>query len=843
MRLTMYLRSKEAAVRRAHAGRVSLAAAAAGAVIAAGLAAASASTTAPRALAAAQAAAPDTITTVAGGVGGPGPATSVALLSPCGLRYTGGALYVGTDNAVRRINPVTDGLTNVAGDNATSDVSGSAPATGDAIAGACNLAADSRGNFLVPLGTGVDVIAALTGTFYGKRMTAGHLYQIADFGSQGNVVDVEPGAGGSLLATVNGQPQSHGNAPLGAHIYVIAERTGSFYGQKMTGGHTYTIAGTTLRTSSPFDGVVATKAWLGSYLGNFRVDHAGNLVFAEPVALPGGVSLGETGSLVRVLAEKTATFYGQKMERGHIYNIAGEWRLPALGGNGVPATKAGLYAPSALAFDSSGNVLIADWGQVRVVAVRNGTFYGRAMKSGYIYTIAGTSEPATTKSPVYSGDGGPALKAVFATVAIAADGNGNVLLTSNTGRVLMIAEKTGTFYAKKMYAQHIYSIAGYVYLLAGYPTRGSSGDGGAATSAELHPVGVAYDRVDGLTLIPDIGVSGIRAVASRTGTYFGQKMTAGDIYAIAGAKDLTPRSGVPGRDAGFDLYPRMQLAVTAAGNVVAAQNQFNVAQVLADKSGTFYGQRMKAGYVYTIAGTGTAGYSGDKGPAVKAELNDAGSAAVDGNGNILLADGPRVRVIAAKTGTFYGVAMTAGDIYTIAGDGSETYSGDGGPATAAGMAPRELTVDKTGNVLISDSFNSRIRVLAARSGTFYGAAMTAGDIYTIAGGGSATTANGVPATTASIYAGETAIDPAGNVVLDDGSAVRVVAVRTGAFYGQKMTAGDIYTIGGTSSGTQTFGDGGPATKAFLNIDGLAVTPAGDVLIADVLNSRIRSIAG
>jgi hypothetical protein len=90
---------------------------------------------------------------------------------------------------------------------------------------------------------------------------------------------------------------------------------------------------------------------------------------------------------------------------------------------------------------------------------------------------------------------------------------------------------------------------------------------------------------------------------------------------------------------------------------------------------------------------------------------------------------------------------------------------------------------------------------------------------------------------------QSAVDPAGNVILNNEVSVLAVAVKTGTFYGMKMTAGDIYIIGGNDAGTWVFGDGGQATKAFLNVNGLALTQAGNVLIADRLNFRIRSIAG
>jgi hypothetical protein len=159
---------------------------------------------------------------------------------------------------------------------------------------------------------------------------------------------------------------------------------------------------------------------------------------------------------------------------------------------------------------------------------------------------------------------------------------------------------------------------------------------------------------------------------------------------------------------------------------------------VADTSGTFYGQAMTAGHIYTIAGNGTSGDAGDGGLATSAELSFPTGAGVDAHGNVLIADGSnnQIRAVAASTGTFYGQAMTAGHIYTIAGNGTSGYSGDGGPATAAALDIRAApTVDSVGNVVFADVFNSVVRVVAAASGTFYGVAMKAGDIYTVAGTG------------------------------------------------------------------------------------------------------------
>jgi sugar lactone lactonase YvrE len=222
---------------------------------------------------------------------------------------------------------------------------------------------------------------------------------------------------------------------------------------------------------------------------------------------------------------------------------------------------------------------------------------------------------------------------------------------------------------------------------------------------------------------------------------------------------------------------------------------------------------------------------------------------VDGDGNLVIADSGngRIRVVAGRTGTFYGRAMTAGDIYSIAGDGSTAYAGDGGPATSAGIDPESVSLDQAGNLVMADMVNDRIRVVAEHTGTFYRQAMTAGDIYTVAGDGTEGFAgDGGPATAAELaHPTDVVVDDAGNLVIADqfSNRVRVVAEREGTFYGQPMTAGDIYTVAG--DGTTGFaGDAGPGPAAELaSPEGVAVTAAGQLLIADTVNNRIRQLAG
>jgi DNA-binding beta-propeller fold protein YncE len=177
-----------------------------------------------------------------------------------------------------------------------------------------------------------------------------------------------------------------------------------------------------------------------------------------------------------------------------------------------------------------------------------------------------------------------------------------------------------------------------------------------------------------------------------------------------------------------------------AGNLVIANPNARQVELVPAKTGTFFGQNMTAGHIYAVAGNGGPGPGGTGVPATKTGLNSPMGVAVDGAGNLVIADegaaqlvggthhGSRVRVVAASTGTFYGVPMTAGDIYTVAGtvDGLG-FSGDGGPAVQAAVI-----ADDAGNVVIADLTDNRIRVVAARTGTFYGQQMTAGNIYTVA---------------------------------------------------------------------------------------------------------------
>ena len=162
------------------------------------------------------------------------------------------------------------------------------------------------------------------------------------------------------------------------------------------------------------------------------------------------------------------------------------------------------------------------------------------------------------------------------------------------------------------------------------------------------------------------------------------------------------------------------------------------------------------GVITTVAGNGTAGYSGDSGAATGAELNQPYGIAMDVVGNLYIADyyNNRIRKVDAATGA----------ITTVAGNGNQGYSGDGGPATGAELYyPDGVAVDAAGNLYIADAYNQRIRKVTAATGV----------ITTVAGNGAAfDSGDGGPAISAGVYNPyAVAVDAAGNMYTRDSTGL------------------------------------------------------------------------
>jgi PKD repeat protein len=328
--------------------------------------------------------------------------------------------------------------------------------------------------------------------------------------------------------------------------------------------------------------------------------------------------------------------------------------------------------------------------------------------------------------------------------------------------------------------------------IAGTGTAGFVGDGGQATSAQLNaPIGVAVDQ-SGNAYVADVMNRRIRRVTP-----------AGTITTIAGT-GTAGFSGDGGQATSAQLNGPFGVAVDQNGNVYIADTVNNRVRRVTS-----------AGQITTVAGTGTAGSTGDGGQATSAQLNVPEGVALDANGNLYVAEfaGHRVRRV-----------TTAGVISTFAGTGTAGSGGDGGQATSAQLRnPIGVTVDAAGNVYIADSGNHKIRRVTAQ-----------GVISTFAGTGTAGfTGDGGQATSAQLSGpfGVT-VDAGGNVYIGDTGNNRIRRVTS---------AGTITTIAGTGVAANT-SDGNPASSAQINTPtGVAVGRDGSLYVASTNGNRIRKI--
>jgi hypothetical protein len=335
-----------------------------------------------------------------------------------------------------------------------------------------------------------------------------------------------------------------------------------------------------------------------------------------------------------------------------------------------------------------------------------------------ITTVAGNGTAG------YSGDGVYATTSELnAAYAIAFDQAGN----------LYIADQSNNRVRKV-------NAAGIITTIAGNGTAGYSGDNSAAIAAALYrPNAVTFDNI-GNIYFSDYGNSRIRRVN-----------TSGIITTIAGTGTLGD-SGDGGVATLAMINSPVGLAFDAIGNLFFTEEGGNRIRMI-----------NTSGIINTIAGTGTMGYSGDNGFATAAHLNTPGQITFDNLGNLYFADESNNRIRKINT---------AGIITTIAGTGTQGYTGDNGTATAAELyEPYGVACDNMGNVFISDTWNNVVRKIN-----------TSGIITTIAGtgfgaGGSCTGAysgDGAAAILAELNAtGGLTFDTSGNLYIADGCNNRI----------------------------------------------------------------------
>lgn len=333
--------------------------------------------------------------------------------------------------------------------------------------------------------------------------------------------------------------------------------------------------------------------------------------------------------------------------------------------------------------------------------------------------------------------------------------------------------------------------------IAGTGFGGFTSDGIPATSSGVfRPYDVGMDSL-GNIYVGDVGNNRIRKID-----------TFGIIHTIAGTGTAGYNGdAIPATTAHLNFPYGM--AVNQMGHVVISDMDNNRIRLIQSAE--------SGGLIYTIAGTGVAGYSGDGGPASLAKVNNPQGIFWDAIGNVYFADAwnHRVRKISA-----------AGTITTIAGNGTATSFGDGGPATAAGVNhPSGLSVDTAGNIYIAEMMGHRIRKVSP-----------SGIITTIAGTGTLGFAgDGGPATAANIrYPKGVCVDRAGNIFFadTDNQVIRQVIAATGT----------ITTIAGAPGIAAYGGDGGPASAAKFNfLQALFLDKKGNLYIGDCVNNRVRKI--
>lgn len=600
-----------------------------------------------------------------------------------------------------------------------------------------------------------------------------------------------------------------------------------------TTGVITTIAGSGTRcepaTGTCGDGGPATSAAFNFPLG-VALDANGNVYVADAF-----------DNRVRAINMGTTavTIFGVKIQPGNIAAVAGNGVSCATPtgkcGDGGSAIGPTLNYPQSVAFDSAGNLYIADTrdNKIRMIA---------PAASPVITTVAGTG--STCIPTTRCGDGGPATAAnLYQPMSISIDPTtSNIYIADTFGNKVRLVS------------------GGNISTIAGTGAQGFAGDGAVATSALLNrPESVFLDGAGNL-IIADQGNERIRQISG------------GNISTIAG--------GGLGNDGGPALNAILadpfNLTEDSSGNLYIADTLNNRIRFI----------NANTHIISTFAGTGNAGYTGDNGAATSATLDGPTGVAIDSAGDVFIADTNNqvIREVLTASGNIITYAGTGkscalgnptnpcGDngpatsatftdplaialdssnnlyiadysvhrvrevnastqiITTIAGVGIAGKGGNGGPANAAHLDhPSGVAVGSTGNVYIDDSYNNEIRCIGC-IGPGYINDYALNTAFSLTG-------DGGPATNASMWAPmEVGLDPAGDLFIGGGNnnVVQRVSAATGII---GTVAGDYAQkgVGGFS------GDGGPATAAKISNDGLVVDPQGNLYIADAGNNRIRLV--
>lgn len=465
-----------------------------------------------------------------------------------------------------------------------------------------------------------------------------------------------------------------------------------------------------------------------------------------------------------IAIDAAGVLYIADNSNGLIRTVSTDGRITRFAGGGASFADGALLSTTlpgmtSLVFDSRGGLVAAVSSSRQI----------RRVNAGVVTTIAGILPSAS------AGENVSALStSILDPIGIAFDASGNLHYTDQIdNRVRRI------------------SPAGLVTTTAGNGIFGGDGNDGLATNAQVGvPRGLAFDRTGNLFIVSGFG-AGVRRVA-----------TTGIITTLVGGRGAG-FSGDGGAATQAQLFNPIGIATDSDGHVFIAD------------AGNHRIRRVDAAtqVISTVAGTGEAGFSGDGGPAISAQLSSPRFLAFDPAGNLLISDlgNRRIRRI-SRTGV----------ITTIAGTGETGATGDGGPATAANIGNLTgIAVDTSSNIYFAGV--NRIRRITP-----------AGIISTIAGTGAA------GFTGESSLATNATMDTPGAVAIDAAGAIHFVDQRN--FRIRKLTPSPIVAEGITNGATLKVGPVAPGE--IISIFGFDLGPAGGVGLAlDETGKVTNSLAG
>lgn len=498
------------------------------------------------------------------------------------------------------------------------------------------------------------------------------------------------------------------------------------------------------------DGIISTFA--GNGKSGSSLD--GGLATESSLKYPAALAFDNSGNLL--IADSGNHVVRMVTLDGRLVKVAGKG-YKSSGGDEGPALEAGLNTPAGLAVDSKGNIYVADMGnnQIRVIA-----------PDGMIDRFAGRD--SSSSGGGFGGGSGdqtvPRNAVLYSPTALAMNAAGDLyFIESGTARIRRIT-------ADRVLGNY-----------AGTGKAGAAGDGGLARSANLSPLGIGFD-VRGNLLIADGANHRIRVVTESDSI----------IDTLAGN--------------GLVTYDPRGLAVSGDIIYFSDTNNHRIRKF-----------NTSTGEVALVAGDGQARFAGDGDSALTASLNSPRGIVLDSAGNLYIADSGNHRV--RRVGP-------DGKITTVAGNGTGAVeTDDGAQATSASLyEPVDVALDSAGALYIVERLGHRVRK-----------ATIGGSITTVAGTGAvgAPGEDGGPAVASPLnYPQAITVAPSGTLLVAD-SGNQVVR-RIGA-------DGSIKTVAGNNAAG--FGrDGGPATEAFLNTPtGLAVDTEGNIYIGDTDNDVLRRV--